>query len=82
MKRLFREEFETYNDEASEIYMKINEAIHEFFRTYCKEQEYSTRDLELIIHDIVSITSAEFRLERNVKLMKEKRNEKIQNKML
>lgn len=82
MKLLFREDFETYTDEASEIYMKINGIIKDLFKVYCKEQNYSTRDLELIIYDITSVTSSEFRLARNIKIRKEQRNEKIQNSML
>lgn len=74
MKRLFHKEYETYTNEAVIISKEIGVEIRKLIEKFCNENDYSINEIQYILFDEVSLNCAEFKLLRNIKFTKEKRN--------
>ena len=74
MKSLFHEEWETYTEEAIALERDMRSKIKEIFDMYCGKMGYKTFEVEKIFHDTISGYEAEFRIRRNIRLRKEKKN--------
>lgn len=75
MKRLFREEYETYTEEAVKISQEIGVKIRKMIDHYCNDKGYSINDIQHILLDEVSLNCSEFKILRNIKFRKEKKND-------
>jgi len=74
MKRLFREEYETYTEEAVEISQEVGLQIRKMIDHYCNDKGYSINDIQRILLDEVSLNCSEFKILRNMRFRKEKKN--------
>lgn len=74
MKRLFREEYETYTEEAVKISQEMGVKIRKMIDHYCNDKGYSINDIQHILLDEVTLNCSEFKILRNIKFRKEKKS--------
>jgi len=74
MKRLFREEYETYTEEAVKISQEMGVKIRKMIDYYCNDKGYSINDIQHILLDEVSLNCSEFKILRNMRFRKGKKN--------
>lgn len=73
MKSLFREEYETYTDEAVEISQEMGLQIRKLIEHYCGDCGYSLNEIRHILIDEVTLNCSEFKILRNIAIKREKK---------